>query len=199
MHGLEDHRIDLGYQPGPVLLPRRVPGLAGQPGVLPEGGVEDRDRLRQRQGQVEEQRALPRLPGRLQPQHALALAGGVRLGGQQPGVDAGGFPAVARGPAQRRAVGGLPLAEQQVIRLPLDHLTRLKAQGLRTRPPPAARRLPAALAGLQVIPGRIPRQVTVDLAPDVVQVIALAQGRDNRQTSLCQCGPEAVELTIVIE
>ena len=160
--------------------------------------MEDRDRLRQRQGQVEEQRALPRLPGRLQPQLPLALGGGVRLGGQQPGVDVGGFPAAARRPAQRRAVRGLPLAEQQVIRLPLDHLARLEAEGLRARPPPAAGRLPAALAGLDVIPGRVLRRVAVDLAPDVVQVITLAQGRDNRQTDLCHRGPEAAELTMII-
>jgi hypothetical protein len=47
----------------------------------------------------------------------------------------------------------------------LDHLARLEAQGLRARPPPAAGRLPAGLAGLQVIPGRILRKVAVDLAP----------------------------------
>jgi hypothetical protein len=36
---------------------------------------------------------------------ALALGGGVRLGGQQLGVEVGGFAAAARGPAMLGAVG----------------------------------------------------------------------------------------------
>ena len=49
--------------------------------------MEDRDRLGQRQGQVEVQRALPGLAGGFDPQLVLALGGGVRLGGQQAGVE----------------------------------------------------------------------------------------------------------------
>jgi hypothetical protein len=46
--GLVDHRIDLGHQARPVRFTRCVSGLAGQAGILAEGGVEGRDRLRQR-------------------------------------------------------------------------------------------------------------------------------------------------------
>ena len=196
--GSPDHRVDLVHQPRPVLVPRLIPGQAGQPGVLPERGVEDRDRLRQRQGQVEVQRAQPRLPGSFQPQLTLTLGGRLRLGGQQPGVDAGGVPPAARRPAQRGAVGRLALAEQQVVRAALNYLAGLKAERPRARTPPAAGRLPAALAGLDVIPGRILGCAAVDLAPDVVQVIALGQGRDNRQTDLYPRRPEAAELTMII-
>jgi hypothetical protein len=45
---------------------------------------------------------------------------------------------------------------------------------------PAARRLPAALAGLEVVPGRVLGRAAVHLLPDVLQVIALAQGRHHR-------------------
>ena len=82
VHGLPDHLVDLGDQGGPVLVAVFVAGLAGQAGVLAEGGVEDRDRLGQRQGQVEEEGTLAGLLDRLGPQLALAFGGGVRLGGQ---------------------------------------------------------------------------------------------------------------------
>ena len=48
--GLPDHVIDLGDQGGPVLISLLVAGLAGQAGVLAEGGVEHRDGLGQRHG-----------------------------------------------------------------------------------------------------------------------------------------------------
>ena len=111
LQGLPDHVINLADQGRPVLVPRRVAGLAGQPRVLAQGRVEERDRLGQRNRQIKEQRALPCLPGGLDPQFAPALGGGVRLGGQQPGVHVGGFPAAAGRPAQRGAVGGSALAE----------------------------------------------------------------------------------------
>jgi hypothetical protein len=171
------------------MLPRRVTCLMGQAGILAERRVEDRDRLRHRQGQVEEQRALPRLPGRLQPQLTFPLGGRVRLAGQQQCVDVRGLPAIAGVPAQRCAVWGLVLPEQQVVRFPLDHLARLEAERLRGRAPPTAGRLTALLAGLDVITGRVLSEARVNLLPDVVQVVALAQGPDNRQrrsTSECR-------------
>jgi hypothetical protein len=45
VHGLPDHVVDLGYQPGPVGVAFGVSGLAGQAGVFAQGGVEDRDAL----------------------------------------------------------------------------------------------------------------------------------------------------------
>jgi hypothetical protein len=150
------------------------------------------------QGQVQEQRALPSLPGGLQPQLTLALGDGIRFGGQQPGVDVGGLPATAGRRAQLGAVGRLVLAEQQVIRLPLDYPALLEADCLRARTPPSAGRLAAGLAGLDVIPGRVLGGAAVDLLPDVVKFVALAQGRDNGQAGLTVRGPESAELTTVV-
>ena len=142
--------------------------------------MEDRDRLGQRDRQVEEQRALAGLPDGLGPEFALALGGGVRLGGQQLRVQVGGLPAITRRPAQLGAVGGFALAEQQVVRFALDPLAMLEAKRTGAWSPPAARRLSPALAGLDVVPGRVLGRAAVDLLPDVIQVISLAQRRDNR-------------------
>jgi hypothetical protein len=179
--GLPDHVVDLGDQPGPVGVALLVSGLAGQAGVLAQGGVEDRDRLGQRQGQVEEQRALPGLLGGLGAEFAFAFGGGVRLGGQQLRVQAGGFAAVGWRAAERGAVGGFALAEQQVVRLALDGLAGLEAERPGAGAPPAAGRLSPRLAGLHVVTGRVLGRAAVDLFPDVVKVIALAQGCDNGQ------------------
>ena len=136
-------------------------------------------RLGQRDRQVEEERALAGLLDGLGPQLALAFGGGVRLGGQQPGVQVGGFAAVVWRPAELGAVGGLALAEQQVVRLALDRLAGLEAEGPRAGAPPAAGWFSPALAGLDVVAGRVLGRAAVDLLPDVVKVIALAQRRDN--------------------
>jgi hypothetical protein len=141
VHGLPDHLVDLADQGGPVRVAVLVAGLASQAGVLAQGGVEDRDALGQRQGQVEEQRALPGLLDRLGAKLALGFGGGMRLGGQQLGVQVGGFPAVSRSPAQPGAVWGFALAEQQIIRLALDPLAMLESKGFRAGAPPAAGRL----------------------------------------------------------
>jgi hypothetical protein len=53
--------------------------------------MEDRDRVRQGQGQVEEQRALAGLLGGFGPQFAAAFGGGVRFGGQERGIQVGGL------------------------------------------------------------------------------------------------------------
>ena len=47
VHGLPDHVVDLFDQGRPVLIAVLVSCLAGQAGVLAEGGVEDRDGLGQ--------------------------------------------------------------------------------------------------------------------------------------------------------
>ena len=178
--GLPDHVIDLGDQSRPVLISRCITCLAGQADVFAKGGVEDRDGLGQRDRQVKEERALPGLPGGFDAQLVPALGGGMRLGGQQPRVEVCGLPAVGRRLAQLGAVRGFALPEQQVIRFALDYLARLQAQRFRARAPPPAGWLSPAFAGLDVIPGRILGRAAVHLLPDVVKVIALAQGRDNR-------------------
>ena len=100
VHGLPDHLVDLADQAGPVRVAVAVAGLAGQAGVLAQGGVEDRDALGQRNRQVEEQGALAGLPDGLGPELALAFGGGVRLGGQQLDVQVDGFAAAVRRPAE---------------------------------------------------------------------------------------------------
>ena len=179
VHGLPDHVVDLGDQGGPVLVAVLVAGLAGQAGVLAQGGVEERDRLGQRQGQVEEEGTLAGLLDRLGPQFAFAFGGRVRLGREQQRVHVGGFPAVIRVSAELGAVGRLALAEQQVIRLALNPLARLEPEGFRAGAPPPAGWFSPALAGLDVVAGRVLGRAAVDLLPDVVKVIALAQRRDN--------------------
>jgi hypothetical protein len=179
VHGFTDHVVDLANQGGPVLTAVVVAGLAGQPDILAQGGVEDRDRLGERNRQVEEERALPGLSDRFGPQLAHAFGGGVRLGCQQLSVQVGGFAAAARGPTELGAVGGFALAEQQVVRLALDRLAELEAEGLGSWAPPPAGWLSAALASLDVVAGRVLGRTAVNLFPDVVKVIALAQRRDN--------------------
>ena len=181
VHRLHDHFVGLGYQARPVALAVSVTGFAGEARIFAQGGVEDRDGLREGQGQVEEQRALPRLARCLGAKLALAFRCGLRLGGQQACVDAGRFLAAAGRAAQGCAVGGLALAEQEVVRLALDLLARGEAERLRARAPPAAWRLAALLAWLDVISGRVHCQGRVDLLPHVIQVVALAEGADDCQ------------------
>ena len=116
---------------------------------------------------------MPGLPGGFDPQLASAFGGGVRLGGQQPGVHVGGFAAAVGRLAQPGAVGGLTLAEQQVVGLALDRLADLEAERLGAWAPPAAGRLPSGFAGLDVVAGRVLGWAAVDLLPDVVKVVAL--------------------------
>jgi hypothetical protein len=71
----------------------------------------------------------------------------MRLAGQQPGVQVGGFPAAAGGPSEGCAVWGFALAEQQVVRAAFDELAVLEAKSFRAGTPPAAGRLsPLSLA-----------------------------------------------------
>jgi len=122
----------------------------------------------------------------------------VRLGVQQLGVDVGGFPAPTGWLAELRTVGGLVLPEQQVVRFPLNQLAGLKAEGLGAGAPPAAGRLATRFAGLDVVPGRVLDRALVDLLPDVIKVVALAQGSDNGQADLGHRRPEATELPMII-
>jgi len=62
----------------------------------------------------------------------------MRLSGQKLGVDVGGFAHISRGPSQLSAVGGLPLAEQQVIGFAIYLLAGFEAEGLSARAPPVA-------------------------------------------------------------
>jgi hypothetical protein len=104
----------------------------------------------------------------------------LRLRSQELGVQVGGFTAITRRPTQPGAVRGFTLAEQQIVRLALDDLAGLEAELSGAGAPPAARRLSPALAGLDVITGRVLDRTAIHLLPDVLLVIALTQRRDNR-------------------
>src|ERR1700749_3594337 len=99
----------------------------------------------------------------------------------QDALQVGGFAAVAWRAAELSAVGRFTLAEQKIVRLALDGLAGLEAERPGARTPPAAGRFSPGLAGLDVVAGRVLGRAAVDLLPDVVKVIALAQGCDNRQ------------------
>ena len=78
-------------------------------------------------------------------------------------------------------------------------LAGLEVEGLGSRAPPAAGWFSPGPADLDVIPGRVFGLALVGLLPDVIEVVALAQGRDNRQTGLCRRRPEATELTTIVK
>ena len=61
-----------------------------------------------------------------------------------------------------------------------------------------AGRLLGALRAWMLCPAASLDPAAGDLAPDVVQIIALAQGRDNGQADLCHRGPEAIELPTIV-
>jgi hypothetical protein len=69
-------------------------------------------------------------------------------------------PAIARRPRMPQPV----LAGQQVVQSALDYLARIEAYGLFAWTPPVAGRLPASLAGPDVIPGRVSAQAAVPAA-----------------------------------
>ena len=93
---------------------------------------------------------------------------------------------------------GPALAEEQVVRFTLDRLAMLEAESPGAWAPPATGRFSAGLAGLDVIAGRVLYRATVDLLPDVLQVVALAQGRDNCHYALRLHDAGVAELPIHI-
>jgi enoyl-CoA hydratase/carnithine racemase len=100
----------------------------------------------------------------------------VDLGDQGGPVRVALLVAGLTGQAGVLAEGGI-----QVIRLALDGLARLEAERPGAGAPPASRQLSPGLASLDVVAGRVLGRAAIDLFPDVVKVIALAQHRDNRQ------------------
>ena len=92
---------------------------------------------------------------------------------------------------------GLALVEEKVISQAIR--PDGQAEDLCTRAPPAAWRLPGALADLKVVAGRVLRRAAVHLRPDVVRVIALAPGGDNcHKARRLDGGLQFAELPILI-
>ena len=59
-----------------------------------------------------------------------------------------------------------------------DRLAGLEAEGFGAGAPPAAGRLASGFAGLDLVAGRVLGRAAVALLPDVVQVVAFGQRRD---------------------
>ncbi len=123
----------------------------------------------------------------------------MRLGGQQRDVQFSGLAAAVRGPAQRGAIRGLALAEQQIVRLALDPLAGLEPERFGAWSPPAPGRLSPAFASLDVIAGRVLGGAPVDLLPDLVKVVTLAQRRHHCHYARYLRGPRAAELTTIVK
>ena len=181
VHRLHDHLVDLGDQARPVPLAVRRPRPRG-PGARSRPGRRGRSRSTSTatgSGRRTAGSAAPRgSPGPAAPACAppwpAARRPAARHRCRRPSCrrPAAAPAACHRGPSARRTAGR---------RVTLDHLARGEAERLRARTPPAARRLTALLARLDVITGRVHRQGRVDLLPHVVQVVALAQRADNSQ------------------
>jgi len=124
VYGLPDHLVDLADQGGPVGVAVLVACLAGEAGVLAEGGVGkiemdlDSEMVRSKNSGLCRARF-----GGFDAQFTAAFGGGVRLGGQQFRIQISRFAAVSGRPSQRGAVGCLSLAEPQIVGPAVDPLT----------------------------------------------------------------------------
>src|SRR6185312_8221061 len=107
-------------------------GEAASPGVRED---RSRDILLNSFGTAVRARSAARTGHQGSPAAQLALGGRMRLGREQQLVHVGGFPAVIRAPAELGAIGRLAFAEQQVIRLAFNPLTRLEPERFRARAP----------------------------------------------------------------
>ena len=198
VHGLPDHVVDLGDQGGPVL--RRLRGrLPGGPGGRSRRGRRGRSRStwtatgsgRRTAGSAGPS-GRPRCAARAcarrwrAARRPAAARRGRRLSGRWPGACPAGC---RRGPCARRTAGHT--GSRSTV------WPGSKPRALGAGAPPAAGRLSPALAGLDVIAGRVLGRAAVHLLPDVVKVIALAQGRDNRHR-LIPRQPGAAELPMII-
>jgi hypothetical protein len=167
--------------PGPVRGGPLVSGEAGAALVFPDRGVQHRDGLGERDGDVGVGGGLAGRLGGLAFQFDEPLGGGVRLGGVQPGQVIGEGGVAAAGPAELAAGARVDLAVHSVIRLAFDNPAGGEAEGLRAGSPPPAGRFPGQ-CGVEV--------VTADGAcgsglgqglPDVAEVVALGDGDDHGQ------------------
>ena len=80
----------------------------------------------------------------------------------------------------------------------IHRLAGLQAEGLGAWAPPAAGWLSPGFAGLNVIARRVLDRAAVDLLPDVVKVVAFAQGCHHCHYASRLHEPEATELPIHI-
>ena len=137
--------------PGPVRSGLLVAAHPGAALVFPQGGVQDRDRLGERDGHVVVGGGLPGRPGSLAFELDEPFGGGVRLGRLKPGEMVGERRVPAAGPTKLTARLRVKLLVDRVVGLAVDGLAGGEAEGLGAGSPPPAGRL-AALGGVEVVP-----------------------------------------------
>ena len=173
--------LELVLLPGPVRCRPLVPGQLRPAGVFPEGGMQYRDRLGERDGHVGVDRGLAGRPGRLPLQLDYPLRRRMRLSGPQPRQVISELGITAARPPQFVPCPWVTLLENRLIRRALHYLPGREAQCLCSRAPPPARRLPG-LGSIDVVAAGAPLGTGPALVlPDVVQVVALGDGHDHGQ------------------
>ena len=191
--------LELLLPPGPVRGGLLVAGQAGAALVLPERGVQDRDGLGERDGDVVVGGGLPGGLGGLAFELDEPFGGGVRLGGRQPGEMVGEGRVPAAGPAELGAGARVGLPVDRVVGLAVDGLAGGEAEGLGAGSPPAAGWFPG-LGGVEVVPAGSGFGGVVLGFPDVAEVVALGDGDDYGQYGglLSRGGDAAAGLPMII-
>jgi hypothetical protein len=193
------HFLELLFPPGPVGGDLLVFGLAGAALVFPDGGVQDRDGLGERDRDVVVGSGLPGRPGGFSFEFDEPFGGGVRLGGREPGQVVGEGGVAAAGPAELGSGARVGLLVDRVVGLALDGLAGCEAEGLGAGSSPAAGWF-AGLGGVEVVPaGGAPGGVVLGF-PDVAEVVALGDGDDYGQYGglLSRGGDAAAGLPMII-
>ena len=197
--GPVQHLLERLLPPGPVRGRLLVSGQAGAALVLPQGGVQDRDGLGERDGDVVVGGGLPGGPGGFAFELDEPFGGGVRLGRREPGQVVGERRVAAAGPAEPGAGARVGLPVDRVVGLALDGLAGGEAEGLGAGSPPAAGWFPG-LGGVEVVPAGGAFGGVVLGFPDVAEVVALGDGDDYGQYGglLSRGGDAAAGLPMII-
>ena len=166
--------------PGPVRGGLLVAGQAGAALVFPDRGVQHRDGLGERDGDVVVGGGLPGRPGGLAFELDQPFGGGVRLGGRQPGQVVGERRVAAAGAGRAwLRCAGRPAGRPR-RRAGAGRSGRGEAEGLGAGSPPAAGWFPG-LGGVNVVPADGASGGVVLGFPDVAEVVALGDGDDYGQ------------------
>jgi hypothetical protein len=172
--------LELLLPPGPVRGGPLVSGEAGAALVLTDRGVQHRDGLGERDGDVGVGGGLAGRLGGLAFQLDEPLGGGVRLGGAQPGQVTGEGGVAAAGTAELAAGTWVDLLVDRLVRLALDDLAGVEAEGLYSWSPPLAGRFPGQ-GGVEVVTASGASGSGLGLYPDVAEVVALGDGDNHGQ------------------
>jgi hypothetical protein len=185
--------------PGPVRSGILVAAHPGAALVLPQGGVQHRDRLGERDRHVVVGGGLPGRPGGLAFELDEPFGGGVRLGRLEPGEVVGEGRVASAGPAEFGSGVRVGLPVDRVIRFAVDGLAGGEAEGLGAGSPPAAGWF-AGLGGVNVVPAGGASGGVVLGFPDVAEVVALGDGHYYGQIGdlLSRGGDAAAGLPMII-